>query len=325
MRASLEFLCKSFIQNRDEIKSVFKMDNSLFYPICSAIHIGKKCNANTEKLLDCKQILKQNAGPFSFFRGVSKIVIVSELAVESSPETRLKESLQVYDLLKKRFTSTEHMPYAAINISRLVTPDRYDEVSKRTRILYDRMRKEHPFLTTGDDCVFAALMAVLPRSDDDMIEEAAKCYNILKDSFPSGNALQALSHVIVLMNGDADEKCQKTVRAFNMIKEKGFTFGRGYELASLAVATNSAQSVEEAVEDILDVSEFLSLQKGYGFWALGKRERLMHAAMISALDYCNGTQSTANDIAAFCATVAAVAAVQASVICATSAVNAATM
>lgn len=316
MKSSLESLCKSFISNRDEIKTAFKMESSLFYPICAVIHIAKRCNANTEKLKECHEILKQNTGPFSYFRGISKLVVMSELAVETSPERRLKESLQVYELLKKRFVSTEYMPYAAIHISRLVPCERYDEVSERTRVIYDRMRKEHPFLTTGDDCVFAALMAVLPRTDDEMIEDAAKCYDILKRSFPSGNALQALSHVTVLLNGDAEEKCEKTVRAFNMIKEKGVTFGRYYELAALAVAANSAQSIETAVSDILDVSDFLSTQKGYGFWSLGKKERLMHAAMIVALDYCSGKQNTANDISAFCATVAAVAAIQSYITCA---------
>ena len=58
------------------------------------------------------------------------------------------------------------------------------------------------------------------------------------------------------------------------------------------------------------VTDFLTEQKGYGFFGLDKKTRLMHAAMIVSCDYVKNDNK---DVAAMTGTLAAVAAQQAAV------------
>lgn len=44
------------------------------------------------------------------------------------------------------------------------------------RNIYNKMKKDHPFLTSGEDAVFAVLMAVSEKSDEILMEEMEACH-----------------------------------------------------------------------------------------------------------------------------------------------------
>ena len=73
--------------------------------------------------------------------------------------------------------------------------------------------------------------------------------------------------------------------------------------------------------DIMEVDDFLAAQKGYGFFGIGRKQRLMHAGMIVASDYLgeSGTMQTA----AIGATLSLIAAQQAAMCAAIAASSAA--
>lgn len=61
--------------------------------------------------------------------------------------------------------------------------------------------------------------------------------------------------------------------------------------------------------DIMEADDFLAGQKGYGFFGIGKKQRLMHAGMIVTSDYLD--QSGAMQAAAIGGTISLIAAQQA--------------
>ena len=61
--------------------------------------------------------------------------------------------------------------------------------------------------------------------------------------------------------------------------------------------------------DIMEADDFLARQKGYGFFGIGKKQRLMHAGMIVTSDYLD--QSGAMQAAAIGGTISLIAAQQA--------------
>ena len=308
MREALSTLCGEFIKNREVIKKTFSLESAYIYPVCAAIFVDKRLQAEPERLKACRDILKGETGLFSNFRGTAKLPMISMLAVESAPEEKLQRALRVYSALKEHFHTSQFLPVASMVISEAVQPTRYEEVAERTRHIYGLMKSEHPFLTSGEDSVFAALLALSHLTDEQVVTETERCYQLLKSAFHSGNAVQSLSHVLALGEGSAEEKCRAAVELYEGLRAKGYKYGVNYELATLGVLALLPAERERVMEDVMAADDFLAGQKGYGLVGVGRRQRLMHAGMLVSSDYIGGTDGAAMSTAAISGTVALIVA-----------------
>ena len=324
MNITLQTLCEDFIRNRDTVKAAFRWESSYIYPVCASIFTDRRVKADTDKLYKCRDILKARTGAFSNFRGNPRLAVISMMALEDAPEERLDRALRVFDSLRSHFSNSQYLPVASMVIAGLTEPGFYEECAARTRQIFELMRAEHPFLTSGEDSVFAALLALSELDEQAIVEQTECCYRILKGSFFSPNAVQSLSHVLALCDGDPEEKCARTLELQRAIRDRGCLYGTGYELATLGVLAMLPGSRDALVDDLVETDAFLSRQKGYGIFGPGKKMRLMHAGMIVTSDRMSvelpGTMQSvamsaaislaAAQQAALCAALAATAAAQ---------------
>lgn len=323
MRDSLLTLCNNFIYNRDAIKSSFHWESEYIYPVCAAVYVDKRRMVDVNYMSYCRDMLKANTGIFSNFRGNAKLALTAMLAVEGDPQVKMQQALQVYNLLKGYFFASEYLPLASMIIVNMVEPMQYQNIVARTRHIYELMKAEHPFLTGGEDSVMAALLAMSSLTDEQVVQEMSACYQNLKGSFFSGNAVQSLSHVLSLGEGSPQEKCGRTLELFQALKNRGCKYGTSYELATLGVLALLPVDLGQLVQDIMEVDAFLSGQRGYGFFGVGRKQRLMHAAMLVSSDYIDQGASPAMNSAAITGTISLIAAQQAAVCAAIAASSAA--
>lgn len=285
MRSSLAGLCSLFIENRDVIKSAFTRKSSYMYPVCASILTDKGMRADESKLKRCKELLKEQTGIFSNFRSAAKLTMIAMMSVDSNPAEKLKNALQVYDNLKEHFWTSPYLPVASMFIADMAEPELYREKSAKTRRIYELMKNEHPFLTSGEDSIYAAMIALSEQNEEDIVAEAENCYRLLKSEFFSGNAVQSLSFVLALCEGSAEEKCNAVMELFRELKVRGYKYGTGHELATLGVLAMLPAERETIIQDLIETDNFLADQKGYGFFGMVKKQRLMHAGMIVTSDY----------------------------------------
>ena len=280
--------CKNLIKNKETMKSAFAWEDGLTHLACAGIFINKEQTANEEMLLQCKDILKRNTGIFSNFKSTAKPMIVAMLAANENPQLLMERGLKVYDLLKEEFMSSVYLPIAAMIIAQYADEARYAELAQRTRRIYKQMRADHPFLTSGEDSTFCALMALLDKPDEMLLGDAEECYKILKNNFFSSNAVQSLSHVLAMCDGEPENKCQKTMELFQKLKEAGHKYGTSYELPTLGVLAMADGNQDEIAAEMAEIDQWLSEQKGFGFFSsISAKQRLMYAGMIAQQDYIN--------------------------------------
>lgn len=280
--------CQNLIKNKETMKSAFAWEDGLTHLACAGIFINKEQTANEEVLLQCKDILKRNTGIFSNFKSTAKPMIVAMLAANENPQLLMERGLKVYDLLKEEFMSSVYLPIAAMIIAQYADEARYAELAQRTRRIYKQMRADHPFLTSGEDSTFCALMALLDKPDEVLLGDAEECYKILKSNFFSSNAVQSLSHVLAMCDGEPEIKCQRTMELFQKLKEAGHKYGTSYELPTLGVLAMADGNQDEIVAEMVEIDQWLSEQKGFGFFSsISAKQRLMYAGMIAQQDYIN--------------------------------------
>lgn len=280
--------CKNLIKNKETMKSAFAWEDGLTHLACAGIFINKEQTANEEMLLQCKDILKRNTGIFSNFKSTAKPMIVAMLAANENPQLLMERGLKVYDLLKEEFMSSVYLPIAAMIIAQYADEARYAELAQRTRRIYKQMRADHPFLTSGEDSTFCALMALLDKPDEVLLGDAEECYKTLKSNFFSSNAVKSLSHVLAMCDGEPKIKCQRTMELFQKLKDAGHKYGTSYELPTLGVLAMADGNQDEIAAEMAEIDQWLSEQKGFGFFSsISAKQRRMYAGMIAQQDYIN--------------------------------------
>lgn len=144
------------------------------------------------------------------------------------------------------------------------------------------MKKEHPILTSKEDSIMAGFMAFSEKSDSELIDDAEKCYELLREKFSDKDSVQTVSHILSVTNGAPEEKVDRMIRMFDALKKAGRKFGKHFELSTLAAVSIIDADEKELVDSMIAIDSLLSGQKGYGALSLDKKTRLMHAAMLTA-------------------------------------------
>ena len=280
MTDSLQRICDNYIASRDVVKKTFKLEYSAIYPVCANLFAARGKIADHETLASCKALLKEKTGLFSNFRGTLAAPVSTMMAVSGAPERTLDEAIENYAVLKKHFWGSEYLALVAFLLADMGVSSQVEERAARGKAIYKRMKESHPFLTSQEDSVFAVLMAFSERSDDELVEEMESVYELCKSRFSRSNATQAVSHVLALSPGEAEQKAQRLMDLYDAIKASGGKYGKHFELPTLAALSVLDVPIETLVSELLEVDAFLSQQKGYGMLSVDKKTRMMHAAML---------------------------------------------
>lgn len=310
MRAALQQLCEQFIRNRDEIKKAAKLNSAYMYPACAHLFCARGQQAQQEKLLYCRDLIKQQTSVFSQFRGNIHLPLICLLAMEENPEDKLRRVLGIYQLLRKEFPASDFLVLGAFLITdENSSLDQITQKVQRSKTLYQRIRKNHPFLTSSEDSVFALLLTASQKDDDALLAEIEENFQLLKTRYKNPNQAQCMSHVLTMADGTPYEKAERVMKLHDAITLAGGKYGRYYELPTLAALSMLNTDEKTLSMDIMDVYEYLGYQSGYGFWGLAKTTRLMHAVMIVS---CEQERNTAMDAAILASTLSLIIAQQAS-------------
>ena len=284
MNKTPQELVDRFIETRDAVRAAFRMENEYIYPVCAQIFLAADKPVEIEQLERCKALVKSSTSVFSSFRGNVKLPLLCMLAAGDDPEERWDRTRRYYALLKESFYGSEYLALGAMLLSDAVQEEDVPALAARGKGLYQRMKKEHPFLTGQADSVFALLLAESQRTDDELIDDMETCYRLLDERFPKGDGLQSASHVLALSPKTPEEKVRRMIALFDGIQNAGGKYGKDRQLPILAALSLGTDSEDELVRGIMDLDGLLAQQKGYkGVFGLDRRTRMMHAAMLLSL------------------------------------------
>lgn len=282
MRKELTEQCEKYILNRNVIKKTYKWDSPYMISVAASIASSKNITLTQEMLKDAEAVVKSKTGVFSNFRGDSRTAFITMLAVTEAPETYMDRIVDIYQKAKQEWFGSEYLAVAAAAVADLATDEKVLEILERGKSLYKRMKKEHPLLTSSEDCVYACLMAFSEKSDDALVDEMEACFKYIKAEIrPEEDALQSLTHVLTISEGSYEAKCERLISLYNAFKEQNRKYSRHYEISVLgSLAISTSVPVNELVDEVLEIDAFLKAQKGYGPLSIDKMTRLMHACML---------------------------------------------
>ena len=274
-----------FAENARVIRKDFAMQSNATKLMAALLY------TQAEKAMDCAAIrqsydlIKQNTGVFSVFRGDMTLCIAALLSLTPNPQSLFNETLKVYDLLKRaKFWNSSFLAVAAYQIACAVIESEYENVVARTRAFYDCMKARHFFRTGEDDYIFSAMLGLTDIEINSGADRIEQLYEGLKREFWDKNSVQTLAQVLVL--GNSDLSVQN--RLFNLrdaLLRAKLRMDRSYTLPLLGVLALLPVSPDDVVHDILEALSVLRTKKGFGLLSIGSQGQLLYAASLVAGAY----------------------------------------
>ncbi len=295
MTETLLARCELFARNLEMMKESFKWEASQLYPLCANIYTTNGITLDPKRIKTSKEIIKENTSFFSNFRStMTTIPLATLLSIEQNPMETFKELNNVYNLLKEVFSSSSYLTLAAYLIVKHSSQDEYESITNQTRIIFDIIKKEHFFLTSSEDCLIAVQFTLDKKPNNEIIKKSEQLFELLKPEFSNGNTVQAMSNTLALSDKENDALIDKTNRIITSLRGHGYRLTSGVDMAVFAALAIADVSVEQTVNDILEVNAYLLTVKGFGNLLteskimdpkLLPKRRLLHSANIVLNEY----------------------------------------
>jgi PP-loop superfamily ATP-utilizing enzyme len=279
MNTELKAKVDLMIENFEELKRELTWDSNLLKHFCAMMYATRGKKVNADKLKEIKKYISQETSVISEYRGNNKLIIAALLSFEEDYKNFFENMLEVHKKMKTEgFKYSAYLPLAVYTIAKNVAREDLDYKIQRMHEFYKKMKENHFWLTSADDYVFAAVLAVTELEVDVTMQKVEECYKVLnEDGFYKGNDLQTLSHIIALGEEATEAKCTKAALLYNKIKEQKCSL-KYTGLATLGVLTLIASDEDKLVNDIKEVYDFIYTKSGYGMWSLEKYTRTILAA-----------------------------------------------
>ncbi len=277
MDQTLQDLCEQFIEYRDLIRDTFRWESNYIPPVCANLFCARGLSPDAQALRNCRDLINRNTGIFSCFRGYIRIPLACMLSMDPCPEEKFRRAQDMFQALREYFRPSDYLALAAFLLTEL---DCTEQTLARGKRIWRLMNDEHPLLTSTEDSIFAVMMAFSKKTDGELISDMEECYRKLKESFRDSNCVQTMAQILAMEDGASQAKTGRVLELYDTITCSGGQYGKHYELATLAALAMMKQDPWTLARDIMKADAFLAQQKGYGFWKIGEKTRMMHAALI---------------------------------------------
>jgi hypothetical protein len=271
-----------FASNAQTVKKRFTWQHALTHRMAALLYAREGLKADCGKIKQCHNLIKENTGVFSTFRGNMVLSLAALLSLSPDPKRLLEDSLKVYSMMKdEKFRASDHLVIAAYEIAAQGDHMRYNDTVMRSRNFYDGMKSNRFFQTGQDDYIYAAMLGLSDLDVATGVGRIEEIYRKLKGEFWDNNSVQALAQILVL-GGSDDDTVKRVLTLRDVLRSQKIKLDRAYTLPSLGILAMLPVDINVIVADIDKARKALRAQKGFGSWSIATQELLLFAAAIVA-------------------------------------------
>ncbi len=268
------------VSNTHSIKKEFPWQHASLMRLAALLYAVEDKEADLSSIRTCHESIKQSTGALSMFRGSLSFGLSAMLSLNGDPPGALSDTLGAYEEMKAySFKPSDYLVVAAYELAGGAQPGRRTEIVRRALFFYDGMKKNHPYLTSHDDYIFAVMLGLSELEPEPALVRMEQIYAQLKPDYHATNSLQALSQVLVL--GDADAAAlDRLAELRSTLRERKLRMDKTYTLPSLGLLALLPTEVRLIADAIEQADAYLREQKGFGGWHVQEQERLLLSSAV---------------------------------------------
>lgn len=292
MKEVFEYKIEKMFQNYEELKKGFVWEGDISKHLVALTHMINVEALSIKKMKDLISHIKTETTAFSNFRGSTMFTISGLICSNSNSEIDFFNSmLSNHKIMKSTgFKNSMFLPSALYTLSSIYDGNDVEGFCVKAMDIYLEMKKNHPFLTGGDDYALALLLARTGQNPD-LLEEYYT--GLSQHGFTKTNGLQLLSHILAFSTLGVDktiEKCEKihTILKKNKLK----VFSDHY--SAIGIISLIENENNDVLDDLMEIAKYLNKHKKYKW--LGKGMNIFIASAIVVSEYTKNDSSDTNEL-----------------------------
>jgi len=292
MNAKLQNLAQLFARNVDALRGDFVWHEAAAKRLAALVYTLDGKEIDIEAIRNSHNLMKNNVGVFSTFRGNMAIFIASALSLAENPAKLLENTLQVYDMLKQEgFWSNDYLVVTAFEIAANSTD--YAGTVQRAMEFYKEMKANHRWHIGQPDYIFAAMMALSELEPHAGAVKMKLIFQQIRSEFSrwmGKNSQLTLAQMMTL--GGSTEYCAANLAHLNRtLRQRKIRLDKTYTLPSLGVLGLLDTPHHTMADEIIATEQFLRAQKGLGHWSVTQQELLLYVVSLIASSHATETDS----------------------------------
>ncbi|MFS0781449.1 DUF4003 family protein [Bacillus sp. 1P06AnD] len=274
-----------FLSNLSRALQSFRSHSKMMRVFSAMQLAARQCEFNESGLTENIKRLKEQTTILSPFRN-ENLLPVSSLALPfPDREGQMKKIINRYaDLKEAGFKRSSYLPYVS---GYLASKETDGTPSVKTELIYSyykTMKKEHFWLTSGEDAIFAAMLARFHSNIKHTTRNIEHFYHILnKTGYKRGQSLQTISHMATLLKWEPIKTSEAILLCHDTFKSNGIVMQTQAQ-PLIALLAASRQPAELMVQSVKEKMEALEKVKGMGKWSVGNRFRALFGTVFTALE-----------------------------------------
>ncbi|NLL91286.1 MAG: DUF4003 family protein [Ruminococcaceae bacterium] len=287
MRESLKLKVGLFGDNIHALKKKFKWQNAILKRLSALIYAGNSRQVDTKALQESYDLIKENTGVLSNFRGNSAMTVFTMLSLINDRERQLTNSIKVYEMMKeKKFWPCDFLVLAAYQIATHTNEEKYAETIDRAKAFYDGMKEQHRFITGQNDYIIAAMLALSDTDIEQGLFRMEELYRFFKPEFKIGDSVKILSQILVL-SGDCDKGRDIVLELSSKFRKSGMKMDKRYTLPLLGILSLLSENSDTLVDEVEKTYKILRTKKRLGSYSVSKQEMLIISSALVSFDRAN--------------------------------------
>ena len=283
--------CEMIVKNSLEATNSYKWDNRQSQVTFGAAY--DKGIVTSEQINTVKRLIERNTGTFSILKdGKIRLAVNAEIMKSTDPEQALTDIKNIYETLKRKFSSGSATALAALMIHSLNKDA--DEMLDKMYAIYKKMDSRHYFLNSSENLAIVALMASSHKDIDEIVNESENIYKTINPYFSKSEAF-VIANILSAYDDPFDWKCKAAVQISKDLKAARIKlnyYGAASMIAPLAIISLSNDN-KVIVNEIREADNYLSTQKPIGgFFGVGTTIRNLLAASAVARAYTDNSEDS---------------------------------
>ena len=293
MDAKLQARCDRQIENEKALRNMSTLESEASVKVGCLLYTALDLPVSDDSVYECKKILENKDGFFSYFRGALQSLLLLRMAVSENPETYIDTVIDIYHKLEKNTGITGlYSVLSAVIIAEQHGEQEIDAVIAQVVELFDNIKKNHPDRSNIYELAYVALMYLSGKADVRLEDEKEKIFLALREKLQLPNdAARATSLVLMTNSKSAEIKVDEFVKFYNMLNETGHATGKNQYMsiygafADLMYLEELGVPEGETVKAIGEVDDYLKKKTGYGVFSINKDMRKVLAAALTLQHY----------------------------------------
>lgn len=298
MNTNIKEICDTTVKNYRYAVQNLRYDGDYINHFSALLNGYYNKNISYNEVREIRGYIKNNTSKMSVFRGDILYILSFLICTAEGDNIQMcDDTLETFDLLiKEGFRECEYLVLCAFSIVKYINKDDRKITIKRTKHIFNIIKKKYGNLTKEDDYLLCTLLAVNGLEFDCMTEYMDFIFNYMHDlKLFSNNGIQCLTNSILLnSNENTPDKISKLLVALENRDLK-----IGYQFLQLLGVIVEDQNIENSIRDMKEIIKYLCDEESeYNFY-IDKDFRNMIALVIAFKDSDNTVKKYVDELLAF--------------------------